>query len=193
MKVKKKKKVVTTVTKKTTHPDKSITLKEDEWKMILESFKIEEVKIIIQRAVNRKILKILDKEESKLLEDKRNIVFNREFTKKKAEEFREGLIKRQTPSEVKFKAILKLMNIKYEFQKIFYTEQTFYIVDFYLPEYKIIIEIDGGYHKKANQKMKDGIRTEVLSGQLKKVCRIKNECIKNTELTIAKVKEFIKK
>jgi len=42
-------------------------------------------------------------------------------------------------------AVLKSLGIKYDFQKIYYTLDKFYIVDFYLKDYGIALEVDGGY------------------------------------------------
>lgn len=77
----------------------------------------------------------------------------------RAKSFREDLIKKQTKAEVIFKAKLKSLNIGYEFQKIVYTDKTFYILDFYIPSLNLVIELDGKYHDTKEQKIKDSKRT----------------------------------
>ncbi len=90
--------------------------------------------------------------------------------------FRKDLIKKQTHSEVVFKARLKSLNIKYEFQKIMYDKDRFYIVDFFLPDLKLIVEIDGGYHNDKDQIYKDKLRSSRLSMLgYKKIKRFTNE------------------
>ena len=50
-----------------------------------------------------------------------------------------------------------------------------YIVDFYCHEAKLIIEIDGKYHKDDAVYEKDMIRTEILESRNLKVLRIPNK------------------
>jgi very-short-patch-repair endonuclease len=50
-----------------------------------------------------------------------------------------------------------------------------YIVDFYCHQYKLIIELDGGYHNTLEQIEKDQERTNFLSFQGLKVIRFTNE------------------
>ncbi|HEC64568.1 MAG TPA: DUF559 domain-containing protein [bacterium] len=50
--------------------------------------------------------------------------------------------------------ILESLCVKYEFQKV----MAHYIVDFYLPDYHLIIEVDGLSHKWRKQKNRDMTR-----------------------------------
>lgn len=100
----------------------------------------------------------------------------------RAKKFREDLIKKQTKSEVQFKAYLKSHGIKYDFQKIFYchtnNKKIFFIADFYLNEGNIVIEIDGGVHE--DRKDYDKKRTSVLKKNgIKTVYRFTNEELTN--------------
>jgi very-short-patch-repair endonuclease len=93
-----------------------------------------------------------------------------------ASRFRKDLIKNQTKSEGVFKAKLKSLKINYEFQKIIYDNDKFYIVDFYLPDSNIVVEIDGGYHNTKDQIYKDKLRSSRLSILgYKKIKRFTNE------------------
>lgn len=69
-----------------------------------------------------------------------------------------------SPLEERMRNFLDNHSIHYEFQKIFYIYADdgwiirYYIADFYLPESKIIIEVDGKFHD--NQKQHDKNRTK---------------------------------
>ena len=52
-------------------------------------------------------------------------------------------------------------------------KETFFIADFYCPKAKLIIEIDGDYHKY--QLSKDQLRTEILNTLGLQVVRFSNE------------------
>jgi very-short-patch-repair endonuclease len=86
------------------------------------------------------------------------------------------LKKQATPPENCFLRHLATLGLTYRFQQGFYTP-CYRIADFYLPEQKLIIEIDGPYHDAAKDRQRDnwfqqarGIRTlrltneQVLSG-----------------------------
>lgn len=60
-----------------------------------------------------------------------------------------------TYAEKVFKVKLKEAGIEYEFQKAFNDSKRLYIVDFYLPNRWIIIEVDGGYHNTLEQQERD--------------------------------------
>lgn len=98
-------------------------------------------------------------------------------TREKARKFREELIINQTQPEKVTKAVLNLLKIKFEFQKIFYTSTKFYIVDFFLKDYGIVIEIDGQFHYDDNHTIKDAERTGLLRlhNNIKYLGRIPNK------------------
>ncbi len=52
-----------------------------------------------------------------------------------------------------------------------------YIVDFYCPKEKLIIELDGGYHLRFEQQLKDYERDEVLNNLGFTIFRIENKFI----------------
>lgn len=118
--------------------------------------------------------------------------------KAKAEEFRSGLVKNQTPAEARFKAYLKSEKIEYSFQKIFYYQKgmggtSFYIVDFYIPELSIVVEIDGEYHARKTQKTLDKTRTRVLkSSGVSQVIRLSNENILEDSIKMKTTLEWLK-
>jgi very-short-patch-repair endonuclease len=107
-----------------------------------------------------------------------------------ANSFRSKLVDDQTEPEKTLKALLKSINIEYEFQKIFYylegKKTRFYIVDFYLPKYNIGIEVDGKYHEDRKQKSADKKRTRMLKASgIREIVRFTNYAI-NTNLEFVK-------
>ena len=78
--------------------------------------------------------------------------------RQKLEEFATRMRENPTYSEKKFYDYLVAHRVKFEFQKILYCSKS-YIVDFFLIDYKIIVEIDGEYHFTEEQQEKDWYRT----------------------------------
>lgn len=173
--------------------DESLVLREHEWKKILSLESVEDIRVIVLGAKQRRDDVKKSRKEKKQIAVEKAKKNSKLRLQGKAEEFRADLIKNQTLSEKKFKLILKELNIKYEFQKIFYTEKSFYIADFYLNDYNIVIEIDGGYHNTVEQKEKDSKRTKALIKEIDGLYRVKNEAVENIELTKRLIKEFLLK
>jgi len=162
-------------------------------KDIFNSTNIEEIKSILYAIYCKK-------ESSKIIKKQKidsKFESQAKFTKVKLEkianEFRRTLISKQTESEKIFKAILKSINVPYEFQKIMYTDKTFYIVDFYIPQFNKVIEIDGGYHETATQKKKDIDRSNILKSKIniENILRLTNRDVSNTNKVIEIVKHFL--
>lgn len=117
----------------------------------------------------------------------KNIGLN-QFLTEKAKQFRKDLIKRATKEEKIFRSFLDRNGIKYQFQKIMYLKNSignikkFYILDFYLTEYKIAVEIDGGYHNTKEQMELDALRESEIIKQYPEIrfLRFKNEDIKHS-------------
>jgi very-short-patch-repair endonuclease len=103
----------------------------------------------------------------------------------------QNLIKNQTPQEIRIKALLKSLNITYEFQKICMEGVNGYIPDFYLPFYKLVIEIDGSQHYTNEGKLKDKKRTKELIkyNKIKGVLRLSN--YRANAITESELKELI--
>ena len=163
---------------------------------------IEHVPDSVKDVLERKILKTKKKLASKAIrEDKK--VEQRKAKRKKhttavidsSHSRRLELITKQTTSEKKFKAKLKVLKVRYEFQKIIYYKASYYIVDFYLPEYGVIFEIDGGYHLTLSQIKKDKVRSINLNKVgYKNILRYSNEeAINITELDLRSRIDSLKK
>jgi very-short-patch-repair endonuclease len=84
-----------------------------------------------------------------------------------------------TPAELAFQQILFALKIRHQFQREMRRKGGRYaIVDFYLPDYHAIIEIDGGYHNDVIQKHLDKRRTKEILNNNKipeKVVRFTNK------------------
>jgi very-short-patch-repair endonuclease len=90
---------------------------------------------------------------------------------------RADLIERATPAEKVFKDKLQSLGFNFEFQKIIQTNGSQYIVDFYLKDYHIICEVDGGYHNETEQRLKDLNRERdlLMCHHVSKVIRFTND------------------
>ena len=108
-----------------------------------------------------------------------------------AEEFRKELIIKQTKSERVFKKYLKSLNITHVFQRIVYCNNSFYIVDFFLPKENIVFEIDGGYHESVEQRIKDDFRTDnLIKSGINQIYRFTNKEVLNESETITRIKSI---
>lgn len=87
-----------------------------------------------------------------------------EKTRTISEEFMRARLKNKTRTERKMRTLLDKAKLKYVIEQVIFISATqFYIADFYLPNYTVIIEVDGGYHNTPEQQLKDQNRTEQLS------------------------------
>jgi len=65
-----------------------------------------------------------------------------------------------------------------------------YILDFYCPELRLAIELDGGQHAEENNKQHDNLRLEYLRALGIKVIRFwNNDVVKNFEGILYKIRE----
>ena len=62
-----------------------------------------------------------------------------------------------------------------------------YIVDFYIPQKQLVIEIDGIQHLTEEHKEKDQTRDEFLEGQGLRVLRIPNESIRKSFTDVCQI------
>ena len=76
----------------------------------------------------------------------------------------------------------------------FYRQRTIgnYIVDFYCPKAKLVVEIDGGQHYNEPAKMKDKARDEYLQEAGLTVLRFNNnEVFRNTDGVLEVISEYL--
>lgn len=74
--------------------------------------------------------------------------------------------------------ILDLRKIDYVCEKQIFHHESFYLVDIYLPDYNMCVEIDGISHDDPTRSQKDRIRDKNLKEMWYWVFRIRNEDIK---------------
>lgn len=80
-----------------------------------------------------------------------------------------------TKAEKAARDYLQKKGLKFVFQKPIIANMNGYIADFYFPDTKLILEIDGGYHEDFEQRKADIKRTKDLNTEGIKVVRMKNE------------------
>lgn len=112
----------------------------------------------------------------------------------RAQGFSEKLKRNATSAEKILLKHLRKENIKFQFQKYFFTmnkEKKCFIVDFYIQYYghKLAIEVDGGYHLSAKQKSYDTYREDWLRKKRKcEFMRFTNEEVfNNVDCVIKKI------
>lgn len=104
-------------------------------------------------------LKKKSEEEKRIKKDAPKIKRNQS----KANKCREKQIKCKWISENNFKDILDSIGIGYEYQKTFVSVHWWYVADFYIPELKMIIEIDGHpRHRTTKGAQRDRVRDKRL-------------------------------
>ena len=109
-----------------------------------------------------------------------------------ANRFSKENAKKPTYAESILKDFFDKEMVSYEFQKIVYIDEKllikkFYLPDFYLPKYNLIIELDGGYHDSATQFEMDKLRTQDLMKLGYFVLRFDNSEVNNLELLKKKI------
>jgi len=91
-----------------------------------------------------------------------------------AKGIKKKLVKKATSSEVHMIRLLSENQTTFEFQKVIYIDTSFIVLDFYLKDRKIVIELDGGQHFKDANVAIDKNRDNYLKSQGIKVLRISN-------------------
>ena len=113
------------------------------------------------------------------------------FNDKNKKELRRSLRNRATPQEIILWARLRKSQTGAKFRR--QESIGHYVVDFYCPNKKLIIEIDGCQHKNNKQKDYDLERTEYLEDLGLKVLRFWNDEVnKNISGVMMKIEEYLK-
>ncbi|QQT24917.1 endonuclease domain-containing protein [Sphingobacterium spiritivorum] len=106
--------------------------------------------------------------------------------------FRRQLRRNQTPAEATFWNLVRshrLNGLRFRRQHTIDN----YIVDFYCPELKLVIELDGSIHDNLGQSNYDYERDTKLRSMGYKVIRIENEAVlKNPEVVLLYLLDHIK-
>jgi very-short-patch-repair endonuclease len=94
---------------------------------------------------------------------------------KLAEEYKLRLTDYKTQAEYHIELILKDLGINYEEQRIILMLGKFWIADYYLPDYNLIIELDGNQHYTVHGLMKDADRdSHLIALGFDRILRIPN-------------------
>lgn len=109
--------------------------------------------------------------------------------------FREELLERATPAELKFLHVAKLKGLRLTFQcriNIYKGKriEKVYYADFCDWKNKLIFEVDGEYHNDEEQKIKDSERTKDLQKCGFKVFRISNQDVFDGKTTALLYKAY---
>lgn len=112
----------------------------------------------------------------------------------RARKYRSSLAKNPTLAEQKLRNELDKHDIYHQFQRIFYTKESFFIVDFWIPtrnRFKLIVEVDGKSHDKTKEK--DFQRTfYLMNNHYVKLVRFKNEQVFNDLSGVVEAIRFYK-
>ena len=91
---------------------------------------------------------------------------------------KEKLLEKQTPQERNLARALENQGIVFKPQFIYHFKESFYIMDFYLPESRLCIEVDGYHHQyDPKQKHYDERRDKTLRKVGVKTLRFSNRLI----------------
>ncbi len=119
-----------------------------------------------------------------------------EMLKRQIIEIARQLRKEQTPSEKKLWQVLrnrKFLGLKFLRQHPIIFEidgkTRFFIADFYCAEKKLVLEVDGGIHR--HQIERDRERDSIIEKLGLKVLRIRNDEVRDIDLVLQKIKNFI--
>lgn len=113
------------------------------------------------------------------------------FLTEKGKEFAADLRKRATPWEKTFKLKLEQLKEAFVFQyPVICNRKTLYIIDFYFPQYKLAIELDGAGHYTPDGMKHDKIRTSCLKKEGIRVIRFMNRQVQ--DITAIHIKDLLK-
>ena len=131
-----------------------------------------------QRKISRKYEAIRNARKKEAKQAKRKERSIRWLTKQ-ANKLAEDQRKHATLSELKFRNKLRELGIKYKFQyPLVCYPNHYYVLDFYLPDYNIGVEMDGPNHYTTKGLEHDNIRDSLI----REIHSIKIHRVKNEEL-----------
>lgn len=115
------------------------------------------------------------------------------LTMKKNNYIRCELLAHTTDAEAAASKILTKLNIPHILQHRIYTGRKVYYADIYIPKYKLILEIDGGYHYTQEQKRKDTNRSAGIRRLGYHIFRLSNKEARNAKVVLRKICALAKK
>lgn len=118
--------------------------------------------------------------ERKKIKNKKNKVLFETFN-------RRSLLSNTTDAEKAACKILSSLNIRYIKQYPINTGKKIYYADIYIPQLRLILEIDGGYHYTPDQKRKDENRSSGIRRLGLHVYRLSNKDARSLQRVKAKI------
>ena len=93
--------------------------------------------------------------------------------------YKRQLKRKATKPEKKVKKLLKNLGINFKFQWVFFGKKRFVIADFYLPDFEVVLEIDGESHLTEGAIIYDKYRTKFLINRcgISEVIRFSNAVV----------------
>ena len=105
-------------------------------------------------------------------------------------EFARYLRRNSTPGEIRLWIHLKAKTLGYQFYRQRIIDN--YIVDFYCPAFKLVVEIDGNYHDSMEQSIADDLRQKMLEERELNFLRFMElEATKEVERVVSEIKRFM--
>lgn len=104
---------------------------------------------------------------------------------------RNELLEKSTSAEKSVCCVLSKMKIQYIRQYSIWTGRKQYYADIYIPQLKLVVELDGAYHFTKEQKKKDENRSAGIRRLGYHVCRLQNKDAYKPAKIIAKIKRYI--
>jgi len=100
---------------------------------------------------------------------------------------RQQLRNRATETEVLLWNKLRRKQLGFKFVRQYSVSG--YVIDFYAPQIRLAIEIDGGYHKNKKQQIYDNYRTKyICAADIKEIRFLSREIVKNIDSVINKIR-----
>lgn len=95
----------------------------------------------------------------------------------------------QTPAELQFWRLLRAHRLRWHFHR--QIRITGYIVDFWAPEWRLAVEIDGGYHGTPKQRVYDDRRDKAIRSLGINLIRFTNaEVLTNPASVIERIRAY---
>lgn len=113
-----------------------------------------------------------------------------EINKKWINQRRAELMLKTSDAEKSAYRLLISINLRVIRQYPVMTGRKIYFADLYLPDYHLILEIDGGYHDTKNQRRLDGNRSQGLWRRGYHVCRLTNHDARSMEKLRLKIRRY---
>lgn len=106
---------------------------------------------------------------------------------------RSELLEKSPSAEKAACAILARFGIAYVRQYPIWTGRKQYFADIYIPKYRLVLEIDGAYHFKGEQKRLDENRSAGIRRLGYHVCRLTNKDARSPEKVASKIRRYLKR